>query len=158
MTRAKYRQVPIDCCVVCNRQLRLLTVPIKDGLINEALTLNLSSTSVLVYTVEDEICEVPRLSIAVITLVPPTTREPLTVTLPLCTVLAPLTRSGALISTSRVPVPFISLELRAPATNLLALSLMGCAVVVVRFRPSFCPKYICPTPKGRVEVYGRVAI
>ena len=72
----------------------LLTVPLKEGFINEALRLNLSSTSVLVYTVEDEICEVPRLSVAVVTLVPPTTREPLTVTLPLCTVLAPLTRSG----------------------------------------------------------------
>ena len=119
----------------------LLTVPEKEGLLSGALLSNRPFTSVLVYTFADESCEAPRLLIAVRTLVVPTTREPLTVTLPLCTVLAPLTRSGALISTSRVPVPFISMELRAPAANLLAFSLMGCAVFVARTRPSFCPEY-----------------
>ena len=129
-----------------------LTAPEEEGLIIEALKANLSSTSVLVYTLEDESCEVPTLLIAVIALVPPTARDPLTVTLPLCTVLAPLTRSGALISTSRVPVPFISMELMAPAANLFALSLMGCAVFVARTSPLVLSRVHLPNTERRVEV------
>ncbi len=63
---------------------------------------------------------------AFITLVVPTTEKPLTVTpLLLKVALAPLSLSGALISTSRAHVPNISTEFTAPAAKLLAENLIG---------------------------------
>ena len=70
-----------------------------------------------------------------ITLVVPTTKAPLIVT-PLYNVaLVPLTLCGALTSTSRVPAPNISIELVAPAADMLMENLMGCAAFAATFEP-----------------------
>ncbi len=72
---------------------------------------------------------------AFIALVVPTTKAPLIVMPLLNVALAPL--SGAVNSTSRVPVPHISIEFTAPAAHLSAEHLIGYDVFVPAFDRHF---------------------
>ncbi len=67
--------------------------------------------------------------------VPLTPTAPLIATPVLNVVLAPLTLSGALISISRVPVPYDSNQFTAPVANLSVENLIGCAAFVAKFKP-----------------------
>ncbi len=64
----------------------------------------------------------------------PATKAPLIVTPFSNVVLAPC---GALISTSRVPVPDVFIECTALAANLLADNPIGYAIFVPTFKPPF---------------------